>query len=101
MVSPLETAAAEVDAEPRRADLGTTDGQTLPPPPAPPAGSAPVTGGLGEAFELWSRGSLCLEVQEPQTSPQYPFIHLLSHMCGSLGNPKVQTACPSAASLFA
>ena len=33
MVSPLEAAAAEVDAEPRRADLGTTDGQTLPPPP--------------------------------------------------------------------
>lgn len=54
MVSPLEAAAAEVDAEPRRANLGTTDGQTLPPPPPPTplAGPATVAEGLGEAFEL-------------------------------------------------
>ena len=35
VVSPMEAAAAEVDTEPRRVDLGTIHGQTLPPPPPP------------------------------------------------------------------
>ena len=100
MVSPMEAAAAEVDTEPRRADLGTIHGQTLPPPPAPPAGPAPVAGGLGEAFELWSREYLFLGSRSPKLPPKSiyspPF-----HMCGISENPKAQTPCPSAASLFA
>ena len=62
-VSPLEAAATEVDAEPRRADLGTA---TLPPPLALPAGPPLLAGGLGRAFELWSWGSLCPGIQEPK-----------------------------------
>ena len=47
MVSPLEVAAAEVDPVPRRADLGTASGQTLPPPPSSPAGPTSLAGESG------------------------------------------------------
>ena len=93
MVSPMEAAAAEVDPVPRRADLGTTDGQALPPPPAPPAGPSLVAGGLGEAFELWSRGTYSLGPGAPNSLPN-PFIHLL-FICGeSLRTPKHRPRVP-------